>query len=529
MTATSVGRRLLLAVLGLAAAGCVATPVPTRAAPPPVGPELLTHFRIERAPADDAAATGGPHVLGTPDAARAGGDVVTLEDVLRSVETHFPLVLAAYEEIGIAAGKAEAAAGAFDTRLTSKGAFEVDGYYENDRIDVAVEQPTTWWGTRFEAGWRRGDGDFAVYDGKAKTNRDGELRAGLTVPLLQGRTLDPERVKLLQGGIERDRASPLVQEKRLAATRKAAASYWKWIAAGEKRRIAASLLQLAEDRQGQVQTAVTEGQLAEINLVDNERLIVDRRSKLEAAEQVLRQAAIELSLYWRDDTGEPVVPTDDERPATLPDPRALDAVLVEGDEYLALAQRPELRRLELEIEAMRLELELAGNDLLPKLDFGVFGSQDYGGAVNSPDDKDPFELKAVVSFDVPLQRRKARGQQSVVDGKLAKMEQELRYAASLVVAEVRDAVAVLEQTLARLEQARTNVRLAHELEEAERLQLELGESDLFRVNVREQQTAIAEAGLVDVLAEHFVALTTYRAVLGVPYDEVVAGARVGGD
>ena len=72
------------------------------------------------------------------------------------------------------------------------------------------------------------------------------------------------------------------------------------------------------------------------------------------------------------------------------------------------------------------------------------------------------------------------------------------------------------------------MELAHELEEAERLQLELGESDLFRVNVREQQSAVAEAVLIDVLVEHFIGLTTYRAVLGLPYDEVLDGGRVGG-
>ena len=56
-----------------------------------------------------------------------------------------------------------------------------------------------------------------------------------------------------------------------------------------------------------------------------------------------------------------------------------------------------------------------------------------------------------------------------------------------------------------------------------------GESDLFRVNVREQQTAVAAQNLVEVLAEHYFALAGYRAVLGLPYDEVLAGEPLGGD
>ena len=34
--------------------------------------------------------------------------------------------------------------------------------------------------------------------------------------------------------------------------------------------------------------------------------------------------------------------------------------------------------------------------------------------------------------------------------------------------------------------------------------------------------------MIDVLAEHFRSLADYRAVLGLPYDEVVAGTAVGG-
>ncbi len=98
----------------------------------------------------------------------------------------------------------------------------------------------------------------------------------------------------------------------------------------------------------------------------------------------------------------------------------------------------------------------------------------------------------------------------------------------LVVSEVRGAVTALGRTLERLDQARRNVELARDLEEAERLQLDLGESDLFRLNLREQQTAVAAAALVDVVGEHFRALAAYRAVLGLPYDEVVAGQPVGG-
>ncbi len=67
--------------------------------------------------------------------------------------------------------------------------------------------------------------------------------------------------------------------------------------------------------------------------------------------------------------------------------------------------------------------------------------------------------------------------------------------------------------LTRYEQASRSVVLAGELEEAERLQLEEGNSDLLRLDLREQQTAGAAAFLVDVITEYFVARSKHRAAI----------------
>jgi outer membrane protein TolC len=452
---------------------------------------------------------------GPPDA------VLELEDLLASVETHFPLILAALEEVEIAAGRVLSARGAFDTRFGTKGRFDVEGFYENDRVDVLFEQPTTAWGTTFLGGYRIGSGDFAIYDGKAKTNDGGELRFGVNVPLLQGGSIDTRRVELWRSAIEQEQVRPIVTEKRLQATRKAADAYWRWVSWGRRHEIARRLLDLAENRQDQVELAVEEGQLARINLTDNQRLIVERRANLVRAERGLQQAAILLSLYWRDADGQPVVPPEAALPEDFPPPRDPALVLFEGDVAFALERRPELRALELELSSLDLDLSLARNDMLPTLDVGVLASQDVGAPVNDPDDKGPFELSALLRLDVPLQRRQARGDRREVEGKIAKLTRERQFVEDVVVTDVRDAALGLTQTWAQMEQARENVRLARELAEAERLQLQAGESDLLRVNLREQQAAVAAAALVDVFEEYFRALAQYRAVLGLTYDEVV--------
>lgn len=508
----------LAALLLLAGIGCrTANPdFPER--PAPVLPEVFDRLNLSTSglleptpPILGVIATSAEVAAPLPE----GG--LQLEDVLASVERHFPLILAAEQEIVLAEARALRARGAFDTRLNANGGSDALGFYQNDSLDVELEQPTRLWGSTFSGGYRIGKGDFASYDGDQKTNDGGELRLGVKVPLLQGRQIDKRRIAEWRARIERERAEPLILLKRLETTKKAADAYWRWVAWSQSREIARLLLGLAEDRQTQIERAVEEGQVAPIAITDNQRSIVDRRSKLVKAQRGVEKSAIKLSLYWRDERGWPLVPSDTGESVNFPPARDPVGVFVPGDIDLALAQRPELRGLELEIASLELERSLAENDRLPTLDFGVKASQDFGDTSSNPDDKEDLELKALVTLRVPLQRRAAIGKQREAEAKIAKLQRELQYGRELTTSAVQDAVSALTQSWAQLEQARENVRLADLLAEAERVQLRAGESDLFRVNVREQQAAVAASGVVEVLEEHFRSLALYRVVLGVPF------------
>ena len=501
-------------------AGCQAAPNSPLRAPRPLPPEVFQRFELDD-PVEPFALEP-IHVLGVSVEADAEGvdapaASIELNDVLESVERHFPLILAAREELAAAEGALLAAEGGFDTQLAARAGTDLEGFYRTDRLDFGVRQPTALWGLDVEGGYRLGSGDFAVYDGGDETNDGGEFRLGLNIPLLQGRAVDPRRIELWRARLERDRAEPFLLERRLLVTRDAAEAYWRWLAAGRVREIAVRLLALAEDRAEQIQVAVDEGQLAPINLVENRRLIVDRQAEQVRAERRLQETAIALSLYWRDAEGRPAVPLDGLLPYEFPAPRDVATVLVPGDEALALEQRPEVRAVELRLEQARLELGLAENELLPRLDLNLRASQDVGAAASVPDDKEEFALGAVLSFDVPFQRRTARGDARRLAARLEQLRQEARLVRDVVVTDVQDARSALVQSWQRIGQARENVRLASELADAERFQLEAGESDLLRVNLREQQAAVAAADLVEVLEEYFRAHTAYRAVLGVPH------------
>ncbi len=452
--------------------------------------------------------------LGSVSAAAQGSSLtLELEEVLESVEQHYPILVAAQLEREIAAGQLQQARGGFDTMLNAEGITAPRGFYQNDRADLSLEQSLSPWGIEILGGYRLGVGDFADYDKDLLTNEDGELRLGARVPLLRNRAIDERRAGLRKAKLGVEGAEPTVLEQRIQVRRLAELAYWEWLSAGEKDRIALSLIQLASDRQESLRGTAEEGLIAEIVLVDNERLLAERRAIRIGTERRLQQAAIELSLYLRDPSGRPMIPGPERLPASFPslsDP----GVDVEADIELARSVRPELQRLQIEREARSVEIERTRNATLPGLDFSVAASQDYGEPVSVPDDKSEFELKAGLFMKVPLQRRGARGKLRAQEAKLGQFDQKIRLVGDEIAAEVRDAHSAWLQAWRRYEQAARSLDLARELEEAEGIQVTEGNSDLLRLNIREQQTAQAASFLVDVMTEYWEARAKYIAAIG---------------
>jgi cobalt-zinc-cadmium efflux system outer membrane protein len=163
-------------------------------------------------------------------------------------------------------------------------------------------------------GYRKASGDFPVYYGDRKTGEGGELRGGIQVPLLRNGPIDRARATIRQAQISENLADPVIQTARINFLRAGALAYWSWVAAGERYQVDAALLKLARDRQEFIDKIVKEGSRPELEAIDNRRSIAEREGRLIAAERFLHQAAIALSLYYRDGEGHPIVPT----PAQLP-------------------------------------------------------------------------------------------------------------------------------------------------------------------------------------------------------------------
>lgn len=137
--------------------------------------------------------------------------VLTLEELLRSVEKSYPLVLAAEKLLSEAEYNYLAAEGAFDLQFKSMGTTKPMGYYTNNATDAVFEKPTPLGGTSFFAGYRIGRGKFPVYDGKRETNDYGEVRAGAIFPLMRNREIDKNRADIKKADLDRRLAELSIQ------------------------------------------------------------------------------------------------------------------------------------------------------------------------------------------------------------------------------------------------------------------------------------------------------------------------------
>jgi outer membrane protein TolC len=437
----------------------------------------------------------------------AAQEPLRLEEVLESVRRHYPPLLAALQDRVLATADVLAASSRFD--LSLKSGYEGDylGKYRNDIYKAGIEQATQFQGMTYFAGYQLGRGSFASYDGKLQTDTGGEYKAGVKLPLLRDRSIDPRRADLQKALIGRRIADLGVDQQRLVILQMATRRYYQWLATGGRYRAARAVLQVAEQRDGQLREAARLGQIPAIDVTDNQRAILTRRAQLIEAERALQQSAIELSLFYRGPSGEPVLPGPERLPQGFPALHDIDEQRLKDDIELALRRRPEIRRFREQRNQVEIDRKLAQNQLLPNVDVSLSFTSQLGERRVG---RGPNDLVAALVFDLPAQRRAAKSRDLAALARIEQFDQRERFARDQVEAEVRDAYSALKAAYERARVLREEVEVARQLEAAERVRFELGEGNLFLVNLREQATFETELREVAAIEEYFRALALYE-------------------
>ncbi len=434
-----------------------------------------------------------------------------LDAVVSSVYANFPLLEAARFQRNVTNGEILSAEGNFDTKLKGSTENGPVGFYQTYRQTLGVTQPL-YGGAEVFGGYRVGRGDFQPWYQERQTNGNGEFKGGIQVPLARNRAIDERRAQLWKATYARQRTEPEIQGQLIEFVRDGSLFYWDWVAARQKQSVAERLLKLAVDRNEGIRTRVQAGDLDPPDADDNQRIIVSREAKQIDAARKSRQTAVKLSLFYRDDVGQPVIPPEEWAPS-FPEPTEIEEEENYADISLALSRRPEIQAIDILRREIDVDYASAQNDFRPQVDALVIGSQDYGTPTSSKKDKSPFELEAGIYAEVPIQRRKARGKMSSLEAKVSQILAKREMLEDKITTEIQSAHAALSAAWLRVGKARESVRLARYLAEVELKKFDAGSSDLLSVNLREQQAAEAAEAEVDALLDYFQSHAIYRAAM----------------
>lgn len=441
---------------------------------------------------------------------------LTLDEVLRTSARAAPQIVEALAKIRSAEGRALTASGAFDTVFEAEGRSRTLGYYDGTVASAGVTRPLSDNGGYLYGDYRVSRGNFPVYEDKSYTNRLGEVKVGALYSLLRDRLVDERRTRRTLASGDIDIARFEREAVAIGVQRRAIDAYQNWVAAGLRLRAYRDLLQLSKRRRGGLARQVELGARPDILLAENDQNLVRRRALVVRAEGDFQAAANALSLYYRDAAGDPVLVGPERLPA--------DASALSGVAAIARRdferRRPDLQMLLARIDQGSARLALAQNDLRPRLDLRGEMAKDVGPVGLGGSSRTPLEAAIGFRFSLPLQNRAAKGKiveaQAEMDA-LAARSRFLRDQIAVEVEGISIGVGASEKLASIAEQER---QLAERLAAAERRRFELGSSDFFLVNQREETANDARVRLIDAQARiaaaraELAAATADRVALG---------------
>ena len=438
------------------------------------------------------------------------GEVLELDQVVQSTLDRHPSLHGEIQERMAANADLLSARGAFDPSVKGEALSYATGGYNGNYGGAYVEQPLEFYGSKVFGGYRVGDGSFPIYDNYYETNSTGEAQFGVEVPLLRDGPTDRRRVNIGKSEAGQKIADSMIEQRRIDLARAAALTYWDWTAARNKARVYKHLLSVARERDRQINERVKRGDLPVFDRTDNQRAVLQRESQLLSVERIVKSTEFALGLFYRDELGSPIDIGKFRARDRIPVPLFAMHSSVDVPVEEALSARPEFKVIAGQREQNQLELKLARNQFLPRLDLRVYSTKDYGTGLEK---REEAEVKAGMRIEVPLRTRSQEGRVDFYEAKQRKLDFTETFLKERVRADVQDALNGVEVARKRVGVVTQEVVASRDLADGERKRFDLGDSNLIFVNLREQNAADAEVREIEALQDYQKAFVALEATL----------------
>lgn len=417
-----------------------------------------------------------------------------LNTVLKSTKSFFPEIISSIERIKESEASLQESEGAFDLSLRSEVDRRFGGYYDGNYFDVILEKPLPYLNSKFYVGHRKSENNFPLYEGKKNTLDSGESRIGFQISLWRDRDIDSKRQKLRNNQLKLKLSEQGFALKENEVLKNATKAYWNWVTKGFTYRVNQELLTVMQKQLKVVKSKIAQGAMAKIYETENLQYIQKRKTKLAKSLQEFKEAAIILSLFLRDSKGLPLNPDIEFLPnkIVISDDVRLGAFTKKLEEIIEL--NPKLNQIKLKDLQFKNELLAAENILAPKVDVKFEVSKDHGEGSKTLEEE---ERRVMLQIEIPIERNRGNGKIKQVEAKREILLRKKQF-------EVETLTAKLEKTYLRIstykeiiKNSLKEVELTKTLQKAERRKFQRGTSDLFVINLRDQDVANAQIRLLE--------------------------------
>ena len=417
-------------------------------------------------------------------------------DVKERALKYHPMILAALERIRAGEEAVRGARGAFDTKVVADYRRQTKHDWNTTLSRTQLEKPLRFGNSKIYAGTEQisnPNGFLApIYNtGNPLTQTGNFSLMGLKLSLWRNLLLDPDRAGLRKAKFQAQIAKGEKKLTELDISRLAQLTYWEWVTASKIKSVYEELLKNSETRNEYLMARNKKGDIAEIVVTENEQYVANRKGSYEAAKERLMRAEYALSLFYRNENGDPIIPIPvdsfEDYPADLS--VLLTNLDLESDIDEIIKKRPDFKNLALNVEKMGVDLALAKEDLKPRLDVTTEYFQRTVSHPNIPRDY----LMVMAQVSVPIERNLGKGNIGAAQARQMIAQKELSYGQQTYKYDVLTLRQALVLRLEQVKQAGIELSKSKELVATETYKFKTGGGNLFLVNLREGAQANAEA------------------------------------
>lgn len=435
--------------------------------------------------------------------AQQDSTILSFDEYYSLVINNHPIVKQAQLLSESAAQEVRLARGSFDPKLEGSWDFKEfkDSEYYN-KLDVSLKIPT-WFPVNPVVGVERNLGSNLNPESFIAQNTDyQQVYAGVSVPIGQGLFIDQRRATLRKAQLLQDmaEADQIKEINKILLT--ATKDYWEWYFAYNNYALLQRSIALAQDIFNRTKMAYDYGEAAPIDTVQAKINLLNRITAMQQANIERVRAGLNLSNHLWAESGEPlelevnVIP---EKPLVNTLAPTLLAELLDG----ALENHPDLRKLDLKNQSLIVDRRLARENIKPKLNLNYYLlDQPFDYELNSNELMFDENYKVGVEFSIPVFLRKERAKLKQTNIYLKQNAYQIDFTQRQILNEINAQYNEAFTTASILKQQQEMVNNYELLLQAERLNLENGESDLFKLNVQMDKLIESQSKLIKLQAAY---------------------------